>query len=117
MAKRRNAPGPCGGRPGACRRLCLAAGVLLLAAPAHGQTVPSARVSVFRAEGLRAPTPRDLTTLRVASRSRDGLTAKLAVRALGRLERPSVISTIVPALKHPVPENRAEAANALAQAA
>jgi cyclophilin family peptidyl-prolyl cis-trans isomerase/HEAT repeat protein len=89
----------------------------LVAVLARAQTIPPARLSVLRAEALRAPTARDLTILQVAARGRDRLTAKLAVRALGRLERPSVIPAIALALKHQEPENRAEAANAVAQAA
>jgi cyclophilin family peptidyl-prolyl cis-trans isomerase len=102
---------------GARRRICLFGGVLLLAALAQAQTVPPARVTILLAEDLRAPSPRDLATLQAGARSLDGQTAKLALRALGRLERPSVISAIAPALENSFPENRAEAANALAQAA
>ena len=112
-----NRPLPGSGTPGAFRRGCLSGGVLLLAAFAQAQTVPPARVNILLAEDHRAPTPRDLAILQAGARSLDGQTAKLALRALGRLERPSVISAIVPALNHPFPENRAEAANALAQAA
>jgi len=106
----------CGIR-GAFRRGCLAGGILLLGAFAEAQTVPPARVNILLAEDLRAPASRDLAILQAGARSLDGQTAKLALRALGRLERPSVIPAIVPALNHPLPENRAEAANALAQAA
>ncbi len=105
------------GAAGAFRRGCLSGGILLLAGFAQAQTVPPARVNILLAEDLRAPTPRDLAILQAGARSLDGQTAKIALRALGRLERPSVISAIVPALDHPFPENRAEAANALAQAA
>ncbi len=42
---------------------------------------------------------------------------RAAVRALGRLERPALVADILPSLKHPLPEVRAEAANALGQAA
>lgn len=41
----------------------------------------------------------------------------MAVRALGRLERPELIPDIVPSLRRAAPEVRAEAANAIAQAA
>jgi cyclophilin family peptidyl-prolyl cis-trans isomerase len=101
----------------AFRRGCLSGGILLLAGVAQAQTVPPARVNILLAEDLRAPTARDLAILQAGARSLDGQTSKLAIRALGRLERPSVIPALVPALKHPLPENRAEAANALAQAA
>ena len=107
-----NAPMHGCGIRGAFRRGCLSGCVLLLAAFAQAQTVPPARLNILLAEDLRAPAPRDLAILQAGARSLDGQTAKLALRALGRLERPSVISAIVPALNHPFPENRAEAANA-----
>jgi HEAT repeat protein len=97
--------------------LCIAAFLLIHASPLRAQSIPPARVNVLLAEDRRASTPRDLTTLQLAARSTDSLTARLAVRALGRLERPSVLPSILPALKHRLPENRAEAANAAAQAA
>lgn len=90
--------------------------VCLLAAGATAQPVPSARMKILFAEDRRAPTPGDLATLQVGARSRDAETARLALRALGRLERPSVLPSLLPALKHRLPENRAEAANAIAQA-
>jgi cyclophilin family peptidyl-prolyl cis-trans isomerase/HEAT repeat protein len=43
--------------------------------------------------------------------------ARIAVRALGRFERPALISDIVPSLHHANPAVRAEAANAIGQAA
>lgn len=49
-------------------------------------------------------------------RSRDPETVRLAVRALGRIERPSLLPDILPALRSTFPEVRAEAANAVAQA-
>jgi cyclophilin family peptidyl-prolyl cis-trans isomerase/HEAT repeat protein len=84
---------------------------------AEAQTVPAARVNVLVAEDRRAPSLRDLTTLRTGARGRDPQTARMAVRALGRLERPDLIADLVPALRHALPEVRAEAANAIAQAA
>ena len=98
-----------------------AAVLLALAVPAGGrataQTVPAARVNVLVAEDRRAPNARDLTTLRTGARGRDPQTARIAVRALGRLERPDLIPDLVSALRHTLPEVRAEAANAIAQAA
>jgi cyclophilin family peptidyl-prolyl cis-trans isomerase len=93
--------------------------VVLIPATAHAQNgpVPPARVAVLQAEDRRAPTPRDVTTLRTAVRGRDTQTALLALRALGRLERPALIPDIVPALRFALPEIRAEAANAIGQAA
>jgi cyclophilin family peptidyl-prolyl cis-trans isomerase/HEAT repeat protein len=75
------------------------------------------RLAVLQAGDRRAPTSRDLAIIQSGARSGDGQTARVAVRALGRLERPSVISDIIPALRHPLPEVRAEAAAAIGQAA
>ena len=74
------------------------------------------RVGVIEAEDRRAPTPRDLATIRAGVHSGDPQTIRIAVRALGRLERTTLVPDILPSLKHPLPEIRAEAANALGQA-
>lgn len=87
------------------------------AVPAGAQQAPSARVNVMRAEARGARASNDLSVLRQALRSSDAQTARIAVRALGRLERPALVPDILPALRHVLPEIRAEAANALAQAA
>jgi cyclophilin family peptidyl-prolyl cis-trans isomerase len=71
----------------------------------------------LQAEDRRAPTAADVAILRSGTRSADPLIARVAVRALGRLERPALIADITPVLRHSVPEVRAEAANALGQAA
>ena len=89
----------------------------VVAGPALAQPVPSARVAVLLAEDRRAPTPADLQTLRNGARSRDPQTARIAIRALGRLERTALIPDILPGLRHALPEMRSESANALAQAA
>jgi cyclophilin family peptidyl-prolyl cis-trans isomerase len=96
---------------------CLFALLPALAWAQPGAAVPPARVTILQIEERRAPTPRDLTTLRTAVRNRDPLTAILAIRAIGRLERPSLIADLLPALRFPLPETRAEAANAIGQAA
>jgi cyclophilin family peptidyl-prolyl cis-trans isomerase len=75
------------------------------------------RVAILQAEDRRAASPQDLATIRAGVRSGDPQTGRIALRALGRLERPALIPDILPALRHPFPELRAEAANALAQAA
>jgi cyclophilin family peptidyl-prolyl cis-trans isomerase/HEAT repeat protein len=72
---------------------------------------------VLQAEDRRAPIARDLAILRAGAHSTDNPTARAAVRALGRLERPALIPDIVFALRHPVEEVRVEAANAIGQAA
>jgi cyclophilin family peptidyl-prolyl cis-trans isomerase/HEAT repeat protein len=79
--------------------------------------MPATRVNVLAAEDRRAPNARDLATLRAAARGPDAQTTRLAVRALGRLERPDLVPDIAPSLRNALPEIRAEAANALAQAA
>jgi cyclophilin family peptidyl-prolyl cis-trans isomerase/HEAT repeat protein len=75
------------------------------------------RLAVLQAEDRRAPTAADVAILRSGSRSGDVQTARAAVRALGRLERPSLIPDIVALLRHPMSEVRAEAADAVGQAA
>ncbi|HYM24537.1 MAG TPA: peptidylprolyl isomerase [Vicinamibacterales bacterium] len=75
------------------------------------------RLAILRAEDHRAKTPGELATLRTGARSADPQIRRIAVRALGRLERPSLIPDIVPSLRHALPEVRAEAANAVGQAA
>ncbi len=100
------------------RRL-LAAVVLLCGLPApaaHAQSA-AARLSILQAEDRRAPSPTALAVIRAGARSGDGQTARIALRALGRLERPALIPDILPGLRHSLPEVRAEAANAVAQAA
>jgi cyclophilin family peptidyl-prolyl cis-trans isomerase/HEAT repeat protein len=98
-----------------CRLLLLTACCLLPAIPSVAQT--AARLSILQAEDRRAPTARDLSILQAGARGRDAANALVAIRALGRLERPSLISGLLPALRHALPEVRAEAANAIGQAA
>jgi len=102
-------------------RLCgLCALCVLAARPAvDAQDVPApraTRLAILMAEDRRAPAPRDLVTIRAGTRSPDPETAVVAVRALGRLERPALVPDILPSLRHELPEVRAEAANALGQA-
>ena len=85
-------------------------------APAPGSAAAT-RLAIVAAEDRRAPTAADLARIRSGARSGDAQTVRIAVRALGRLERPELIGDIVPILKHPLPEIRAEAANAIGQAA
>jgi cyclophilin family peptidyl-prolyl cis-trans isomerase len=92
-------------------------GVLCLLCALGEAQSGATRLSILDAEDRRAPSARDLSLLRSGARSRNEQTARVAVRALGRLERPSLVSDIVPALRHPLPEVRSEAANAIGQAA
>lgn len=91
----------------------ISAGALAAATP----PVPPTALSLFLAENRRAAGPGDLALLRSATHSRDARDVQIAVRSLGRLERPSLIPDILPLLRHPLPEVRAEAANAIGQSA
>ena len=93
------------------------AGLFILGVASGISAQSNTRVSVLQAEDRRAPSAQDLATLRAAARSGDPQTARIGLRALGRLERPALIPDILPGLRHPLPEVRAEAANAIAQAA
>lgn len=86
---------------------------LLVVGSGEAQT----RLAVLQAEDRRAATANDLATLRSAARSGDPQIARIGVRALGRLERPELIADILPLLRSSAPGVRAEAANAVAQAA
>ena len=89
----------------------------LHAAGAGAQPASVMRLSILQAEDRRAPNAADLALLRSGSRRSDPDLVVVAVRALGRLERVSLLPDILPLLAHALPEVRAEAANALAQAA
>ena len=75
------------------------------------------RLAVLQAEDRRAPTANDLAVLRSGAHSGDPQTMRLGIRALGRLQRPSLVAEITPFLRHTLPEIRAEAATAIGQAA
>jgi cyclophilin family peptidyl-prolyl cis-trans isomerase len=85
----------------------------LLSVAAFAQT----RVAILQAEDRRAATASDLGVLRAGARSEDAQTRRMAIRALGRLERPALIPDLTPDLRQALPEIRAEAANAIGQAA
>ena len=98
--------------------LCVAlAGAFIIGGALSASAQLTTRVTIIQAEDRRAPSVQDLATLRAGARSRDAQTARIGLRALGRLERPALIPDILPGLRHPQPEVRAEAANAIAQAA
>ena len=99
------------------RGLLLAWLVIVWPATVLAQRVPAARVNVLRAEERRAPTARDVSRLRTAARSSNIQTARFALRAMGRLERPDLIRYLIPALRYRWPETRATAAHAIGQAA
>ena len=101
--------------------LLCALGALGVPRFARAQDEPAAprttRLAVLQAEDRRAQSPRDLAIIRSGLHGGDGQTVRVAVRALGRLERPALIPDLIPSLRHALPEIRSEAANALGQAA
>lgn len=100
-------------------RLALFATVIMAGPPpglAHAQQFNAARLAILNAEDHRASTAAELARLRTAVLSGDLQNARLAVRAMGRLERPALVADILPALNSRFAEVQAEAANAVAQA-
>jgi len=71
--------------------------------------------AIVAAEDARAGTPAELSLLLAGTRSADPTIQGIAVRALGRLERVSLIGDLFPLLETVSARVRAEAANALAQ--
>jgi len=82
-------------------------------APAPTDTTALQRVLV--AEDARGTGADGIHPLLAALESRDTLLRRVAVRALGRLQRPELGARLLPLLSDPDPSLRAEAANALAQ--
>ena len=97
--------------------LCVLGGCSFFSSRAIAQSPATARLAVLQAEDRRAQTPNDLAVLRAGARADDAQTRRVAIRALGRLERPSLIPDITPGLRHALREIRSEAANAIGQAA
>ena len=101
--------------------VAIAAAVLsaLAAVAIHAAAAPPAvpRLAIIRAEDARAATADQLQTLTTAAASDPAPLQALAVRAIGRLERPDLTTTLVPFLDHAAAAVRAEAAWALAQSA
>jgi HEAT repeat protein len=85
--------------------------------PARAQDVQAQRQAVVAAEDRRAATSEDLKVLKDGTRSPDESVQRMAVRALGRLERPALVADIVPLLAARSAAVRAEAVNALGQVA
>ena len=98
-----------------CSWLIVTSGGLAAQEPPAAPRV--SRLAILQAEDHRAPTAHDVAVIRSGLHGGDDQTTRIAVRALGRLERPSLIADIVSALRHPLPEVRTEAANAIGQAA
>jgi cyclophilin family peptidyl-prolyl cis-trans isomerase len=84
---------------------------------ARGQdAAPSLRLRMLAAEDARDASPDGLAPLLEGLRSPDAEIQRIAVRALGRFEDPSLIPHIAATLSATEASVRAEAANALAQA-
>ena len=73
-------------------------------------------MSLLEAEDSRAPRLEDLAVLERGLGDDNAQARQIAVRALGRLERPSLVPSIAPSLNDPSADVRVEAANALGQA-
>lgn len=89
--------------------------VLAVARPATGQALTLN--AVLRAEAARATEADQVDLLRRAARQARPVVQRAAVRALGRLERPPLVPELAALLIARDPRVRAEAANAVAQAA
>jgi cyclophilin family peptidyl-prolyl cis-trans isomerase/HEAT repeat protein len=74
------------------------------------------RAAILAAEDARADTPDGLNPIFTGLTAGDPTIRLLAVRALGRMERPSLVPRIVPLLSDDLPAVRREAGNALGQA-
>ncbi len=74
------------------------------------------RQAILAAEDARAPRAEDVQMLVRAAGGRDEALAAVAVRALGRLERPSLVADLLAFLEVRSPLVRAEASNAIGQA-
>ena len=70
---------------------------------------------ILAAEDARATSDSELEPILLGVESSSPETRQIAVRALGRMERPEMVSRIAPLLSDSIPFVRAEAANALAQ--
>src|SRR5437867_5199786 len=86
-----------------CRVFLVAWIITLAAVRSSAQSPAAARLAILQAEDRRAPTNADLATIRSGARSGDPQTVRMAVRALGRLERPALIADISPVLHHSEP--------------
>jgi HEAT repeat protein len=106
---------------------CAAAvAVFCLSGPAHARSqgrvtnspasIQALRQAIFEAEDRRAPTGTDLETLLNGTRYPDETVQRMAVRALGRLERAALVGHIEPALSSRFASVRVAAAEAIGQA-
>src|ERR1700722_9353738 len=93
---------------------CLAGGTRLAVGQYKDWDIPALQ-RIVNAEESRAGTAAELKVLEDGLASPSGRIRVAAVRALGRLERPSVSGAIIPLLQDASPAVREEAADALAQ--
>jgi len=103
-------------------RLLSGAGVAALlaglsVAGARAAAPPITRAAIVEAEDARAATADQLQLLTTTAASGPADLQVVAVQALGRLERPSLVATLAPLLDAQAAAVRAEAAWALAQSA
>ncbi len=97
--------------------LMLASGIAACTAVSGAAQEPEALLmQMLMAEDSRGGAPEGLDPLMAGLRSLDADVQRRAVRALGRLERPSFVPLIQSALESPHAVVRSEAANALGQA-
>ncbi|HEV8149138.1 MAG TPA: peptidylprolyl isomerase [Gemmatimonadales bacterium] len=95
-------------------------GIVLLAlwaGPLSSQGSGPILEEILRAEDHRAATPLELRALLSRLTSRDTLVLQRAIRAAGRLQRAELAERFFPLLTHPSAGVRAEAVQAIAQAA
>ncbi len=84
--------------------------------PAPAADAATLRAAIAVAEDRRAEDERGLAPIREGLKAGDASLQVLAVRAMGRLERASLVPEIAPLLESPSAAVRMEAANALGQA-
>ena len=96
---------------------CLLVAVATEGEGGQGAANPATRIAILQVEDSRAATPGQLQLLLQAATSATPDLQVVAVRALGRLERPDLLPQMLPLLEAGTSAVRAEAANALAQAA
>lgn len=90
--------------------------LLLLPCALHAQDRDAIRHGILAAEDRRPATREGLAPILAGLASTDTVAQRLAVRALGRQERPDLVQDIAPLLSAGAPSVRAEAASALGQA-
>jgi cyclophilin family peptidyl-prolyl cis-trans isomerase/uncharacterized membrane protein/HEAT repeat protein len=95
--------------------LIVSSGRLAAQATATSTVDTAALHRLLTAEDARGTGPDGLSPLLDASKGQDTLLRRLAIRGLGRLQRPEFGRLLLASLDDPLPSVRAEAANAIAQ--